>query len=78
MMFRYLTEILDSKTMMANLYYSFIYPYLIYGIEFWGDAPDYLTSKILMSIECSFLDSVADRGKDLDQIRNHNYQITGE
>ena len=48
MMFRYLTKFLDSKT-MANLYYSFIYPHLIYGIEFWGHAPDYLTSKILIN-----------------------------
>ena len=33
---------------MINLYYTFIYPYLIYGVEFWGHAPDYLISKLLM------------------------------
>ena len=39
---------LDSKT-KVDLYYSFIYPHLIYDIEFLGQAPDYLTSKVLIS-----------------------------
>ena len=47
MMFRYLTKFLDEKTMI-NLYYTFIYPHLIYGVEFWGHAPDYLISKLLV------------------------------
>ena len=48
MMFRFLTRFFDEKT-MVNLYYSFIYPHLIYGIEFWGHAPEYLISKLLIS-----------------------------
>ena len=39
---------LDSKT-KVDLYYSLIYPHLIYDIEFLGQAPDYLTSKVLIS-----------------------------
>ena len=47
-MFRFLTRFFDEKT-MVNLYYSFIYSHLIYGIEFWGHAPEYLISKLLIS-----------------------------
>lgn len=30
------------------MYYSFIYPHLIYGIECWGHAADYLINKLLI------------------------------
>ena len=45
MMIRYLTKFFDGKTMI-DLYFTFIYPYVIYGVEFWGQAPDYLISKL--------------------------------
>ena len=48
MMFRFLTKHLDHKTMI-QLYYSFIYPRLIYGIEFWGHAADSHLKKIFTS-----------------------------
>ena len=32
----YLKQV-DKKT-LKQLYYSFVYPYLIYGIEIWGNA----------------------------------------
>ena len=47
MMMRYLRKFLNQKT-MVNLYYSFIYPHLIYGVEFWGHAPDYALEQILI------------------------------
>ena len=47
LMFRHLTKILDLKTMI-NLYYSFIYPHLIYGVEFWGHAGDNLLNRLLI------------------------------
>ena len=33
---------------MVNLYYSSIYPHLIPRIQFWGHAPEYLISKLLI------------------------------
>ena len=53
MIFQYLTIFLDSKA-TTNLYYRFIYPHLLYGTEFWGHAPDYLTSKILINQKKAF------------------------
>ena len=47
MMIRYLTKFLDGKSMIT-LYHTFIYPYLIYGVEFCCHAPDYLISKLLV------------------------------
>ena len=47
MMMRYLRKFLNQKT-MVNLYYSFIFPHLIYGVEFWGHAPDYALKQILI------------------------------
>ena len=35
MMLRHLTKFLDEKTMI-NVYYTFVYPHLLYGLEFWG------------------------------------------
>ena len=48
MMFHFLTRYFEEK-MMINLYYSFIYPHLIYRIEIWDHAPEYLISKPLIS-----------------------------
>ena len=48
MIFRFLTRFFDEKT-MVNLYYRLMYPHLIYRIEFWGHAPEYLMSKLLIS-----------------------------
>ena len=33
---------------MIDIYYSFVYPHLIYGVEFWGHAPDYALEQILI------------------------------
>ena len=49
----------DGKT-MANLYYSFTYPHLIYGIEFWGHAPEFLISKPLISMKKAPRDTAND------------------
>ena len=32
----YKIKSLVPKSVLMNLYYSFVYPYLIYGIEIWG------------------------------------------
>ena len=55
MMMRYLRKFLNQKT-MVNLYYSFIYPHLIYGVEFWGHAPDYALEQILICQKKGFED----------------------
>ena len=47
MMLRYLRKFLDKKCMI-DIYYSFVYPHLIYGVEFWGHAPDYALEQILI------------------------------
>ena len=39
MMMRALRQYVDQKTMI-DIYYSFFYPHLIYGVEFWGHAAD--------------------------------------
>ena len=59
MMFRFLTRFCDGKT-MANLYYSFIYPHHIYGINFWGHAPEFLISKPLISMKKALRDKAND------------------
>ena len=33
---------------MIDSYYSFVYPHLIYGVEFWGHAPDYALEQMLI------------------------------
>ena len=40
MMLQYLWKFVNKKCMI-DIYYSFIYPHLIYGVEFAGHAPDY-------------------------------------
>ena len=39
LLMRAVRSYLDEK-MMVNIYYSFFYPHLIYGLEFWGHAAD--------------------------------------
>ena len=47
MMLRFLRKFLNDKS-MVDVYYSFIYPHLIYGLEFWGHAPDYALEQVLI------------------------------
>ena len=42
------TGILLDKTTLRNLYFTFIYPYLIYCIEIWGDTNDTHMNPIIM------------------------------
>ena len=37
MMLKQLTKFLAEKTMInVHVYYTFVYPHLLYGLEFWG------------------------------------------
>ena len=47
MMFRHLTKFLDVNTMI-NLYYTFLYPHLLYGLEFWGSASSSHLNRVLV------------------------------
>ena len=47
MMLRFLQKFLNDKS-MVDVYYSFLYPHLIYGLEFWGHAPDYALEQVLI------------------------------
>ena len=47
MMLRHLTKFLDEKTMI-NVYYTFVYPHLLYGLEFWGHACEGALLQILV------------------------------
>lgn len=47
LLMRYAGQYLDRETMI-NFYYSFFYPHIIYGIEFWGYAGVVQMDKILI------------------------------
>ena len=47
MMLRHLTKFLDEKTMI-NVYYKFVYPHVLYGLEFWGHACEGALLQILV------------------------------
>ena len=47
LLMRSIRPFLDSKTMI-NIYCSFFYPHLIYGIEFWGHASNCELNQILI------------------------------
>ena len=43
---------LDQQT-LHNLYYTFVYPYLIYGVEIWGNACNvYLDPLVKLQKKC--------------------------
>ena len=47
MMLQNLRRFLNDKS-MVYVYYSFIYPHLIYGLEFRGHASDYALEQVLI------------------------------
>jgi len=47
LMMRYIRRYFDQKTMI-DFYYTFFYPHLIYGIEFWGHAGSTVLNKVLI------------------------------
>ena len=47
MMLRHLSKYLDQK-FMINVYYTFIYPHILYGLEFWGHASDTALLQVLV------------------------------
>ena len=47
MMLRHLSKYLDQK-LMINVYYTFIYPHILYGLEFWGHASDTALLQVLV------------------------------
>ena len=47
LMFKHVRRYFNEKTMLG-LYYTFFYPFLIYGIEFWGHASKTELNKVLI------------------------------
>jgi hypothetical protein len=47
LMMRHVRKYFDTKT-MTDLYYTFFYPHLIYGLEFWGHAGSLELDRILL------------------------------
>ena len=43
----FLRKFLNDES-VVNVYYSFIYPHLIYGLEFFGHASDYASEQVLI------------------------------
>ena len=47
LMLWFLRKFLNDES-VVNVYYSFIYPHLIYGLEFLGHASDYASEQVLI------------------------------
>ena len=50
MMLRHLKKFLDEKTMI-NVYYTFVYAHILYGLEFWGHACEGALLQILVCLK---------------------------